>query len=977
MIDVMLITFVIIGAICILLGMFISVKAFGTGTKKAKAFENIYFTFEEDSDKGIVYTAKGDYSAILRIVNPVRKYSADAEGYYQFTRVLENILHTLGEGYAIQKQDVFSRREFDMSKISNLPDDARKRFLSESYFRFFNGRPYVALESYFIITRRGRKSGFKGYDPAKYKDFLVKTTKVYDRLSSENITCDFLSAKECQEYADRFFAVDFKNDVVSMNNFMVDENNISMGDSNIKIYSLLDVDDVTLPGTIKPYADVVINNTKVPQDLLSGLDSLPDVETLVYNQMIFIPNQKREILKLEKKKHRHASIPNPGNEIATEDIKKVLDIVARDGKLLVYAHNNLIVKTKAETDQQKVTNALENLLVRYGMNISKRSFNQLELFVASFPGNCFELNEEYDRYLTLSDVPLCLIYKEYQPKGENTPLKCYYTDRQGVPMAIDITGKEGEVKYTDNANFFVLGPSGSGKSYFMNTVVRQLYEQDTDVVLVDTGDSYEGLCNYFGGTYITYSKENPISMNPFKITREEYEENFEEKREFLKNLIFLIFMGKKEPDKLEETIINTTIREYFDTYFNPFNGYSDEQRKKVRDNIISNDKVKGVYNKYQQEQEDLFSENEDELKKAAEKVSERDERLREKLSAVVNDSASTEGEKERARNHLIRLTPEIIEKNYLARVERQLEYMERQKKKLKVNELKFNSYYEFAIERIPQILAEQNISFITSEFAAILRPFYKNGEFENILNNDTDATLFEKKFIVFEIDKIKDSATLAPIITLIIMDVFTQKMRLKPGRKCLVIEEAWKAIATPTMADYIKYLFKTARKHWAMVGVVTQEIQDITSSEIVKDAIISNAGVFMLLDQSKFKDKFDDIKSTLSLSDIDCRKIFTINRLENKEDRSPFKEVFIKRGLESEVYGVEEPKECYMTYTTEKIEKTALKLYRKQLNCDHQQAIEAYVRDWELSGKKKPLDFARMVLREGKVLNLKSERVRR
>ena len=611
------------------------------------------------------------------------------------------------------------------------------------------------------------------------------------------------------------------------------------------------------------------------------------------------------------------------------------------------------------------------------MNISKRSFNQLELFVASFPGNCFELNEEYDRYLTLSDVPLCLTYKEYQPKGENTPLKCYYTDRQGVPMAIDITGKEGEVKYTDNANFFVLGPSGSGKSYFMNTVVRQLYEQDTDVVLVDTGDSYEGLCNYFGGTYITYSKENPISMNPFKITKEEYEENFEEKREFLKNLIFLIFMGQKKPDKLEETIINTTIREYFDTYFNPFNGYSDEQRKKVRDNIISNDKIKGVYNKYQQEQEDLFSENEDELKKAAEKVSERDERLREKLTAVVNDSASTEGEKERARNHLIRLTPEIIEKNYLARVERQLEYMERQKKKLKVKELKFNSYYEFTIERIPQILAEQNISFITSEFAAILRPFYKNGEFENILNNDTDATLFEKKFIVFEIDKIKDSATLAPIITLIIMDVFTQKMRLKPGRKCLVIEEAWKAIATPTMAAYVKYLFKTARKHWAMVGVVTQEIQDITSSEIVKDAIISNAGVFMLLDQSKFKDKFDDIKSTLSLSEIDCRKIFTINRLENKENRSPFKEVFIKRGLESEVYGVEEPKECYMTYTTEKIEKTALKLYRKQLNCDHQQAIEAYVRDWELSGKKKPLDFARMVLREGKVLNLKSERVRR
>lgn len=152
-----------------------------------------------------------------------------------------------------------------------------------------------------------------------------------------------------------------------------------------------------------------------------------------------------------------------------------------------------------------------------------------------------------------------------------------------------------------------------------------------------------------------------------------------------------------------------------------------------------------------------------------------------------------------------------------------------------------------------------------------------------------DSSLFNEKFIVFEIDKIKDNRVLFPIVVLIIMDVFTQKMLLKEGRKCLVIEEAWKAIATPVMATYIQYLYKTARKHWAMVGVVTQEIQDVTESKIVKEAIINNSGVFMLLDQSKFKDKFDNIKKTLALTDIDCKKIFTINRLENKEGRSPLK----------------------------------------------------------------------------------------
>ena len=233
-----------------------------------------------------------------------------------------------------------------------------------------------------------------------------------------------------------------------------------------------------------------------------------------------------------------------------------------------------------------------------------------------------------------------------------------------------------------------------------------------------------------------------------------------------------------------------------------------------------------------------------------------------------------------------------------------------------------------------------------------------------------DSSLFDEKFIVFEIDKVKDDPVLFPIIVLIIMDVFTQKMRIKKGRKCLVIEEAWKAIATPTMAEYIKYLYKTARKHWAMVGVVTQEIEDVTSSEIVKEAIINNSDVFMLLDQNKYKEKFDKIKTVLALTDIDCKKIFTINRLDNKTDRSAFKEVYIKRGITGDVYGVEEPRECYMAYTTEKAEKEALKLYKRMLSTDYQHAIEAFCRDWERSGIKKSLEFSKKVLAEGKPLNL-------
>lgn len=965
----MVVIIVILVFVSILSGMALSIWAFGTGSKRAKIFEDIYFSVEDVENKGIIYTKKGDYSAVLEMENPIKKYSADTDSYYDFTTLMASVIQVLGEGYALHKQDVFVRKNFDMSRVAaKKKKGSKKAFLSEAYFRFFNGREYTEATTYLVITQKGKKGGIHTYDNSKWRDFLVKIQKVSDRLKSGEINCRFLSAAECKEYADRFFAFDFKNKNISMTDFKVDSEKIGMGNKQIKVYSLLDVDNIGLPGNIRPYTDVSVNNAVISQDLLADIDHVPGVDSIVYNQVIFLPNQKREMMKLDKKKNRHASIPNPNNQIAVEDINAVQNELARNGKILVYAHYNLIVQTSSDYDFQKVTNSLENIFARYNIHISKRAYNQLELFVASFPGNCFRLNQDYDQFLTLSEAALCLMYKERQAVGDDSALKCYYTDRQGLPLAVDTSGKEGKKRYTNNSNFFVLGPSGSGKSFFMNTVMRQYREQDTDIVIIDTGDSYEGLCSYFDGTYISYSKEKPISMNPFKVTDAEYNENFGEKKNFLKSLIFQLFKGAEFPTKLEDAVINQTIVEYYEEYFHPFEGFNEEERKEMKNKLLLEDKKNGEYDKFEEELEERYGDEYEIEELEYKKLSDRDKRVTEKLKAVIEDKAATEGEKEVAQRALQRLTPEVIENKYLMRIEHQIDKIERQKKKLKVTELSFNSYYEFAVERIPQIMKLQNIQFNIHDFATILQAFYKGGENESILNNDIDGSLFDEKFIVFEIDKVKDDPVLFPILTLIIMDVFTQKMRIKKGRKCLVIEEAWKAIATPVMADYIKYLYKTARKHWAMVGVVTQEIQDITSSPIVKEAIINNSDVFMLLDQSKFKDKFDDIKATLSLTDIDCKKIFTINRLDNHVGRSRFQEVFIKRGQEGEVYGVEEPPECYINYTTEKVEKEAFKFYRKQLKGSYQHGIEVFVKDWKDSG----LDctsFAKLVMKEGKMYN--------
>jgi hypothetical protein len=885
--------------------MAISVYAFGTGGKRKKIFQDIYFSIEDVDGIGVLYTKTGEYSAIIKIENPVQKYSANIDSYYEFTHLLTAIAQTLGEGYAIHKQDVFVRKQFKDETSDN------HEFLSESYFRYFTGRTYTDSQTYLIITQENKKSRLLSFDSKKWRDFLVKIRKVKDLLKDSGVDSTYLGGEEARLYVDRYFSMNFNDKIVSMTNFKVDDETISMGDRRCKVYSLVDVDCINIPSIVRPFTNIEVNNVAMPVDLVSLVDSIPSADVVVYNQMFFMPNQKRELALLDKKKNRHSSMPNPSNLIAVEDIKKVQDVIARENKQLVYTHFNLIVGIPKDADIQKCTNHLENAFGRLGIHISKRAYNQLELFVNSFPGNCYGMNQDYDRFLTLSDAAACLMYKEHIQHSEDTPLKIYYTDRQGVPVAIDISGKEGKNKITDNSNFFCLGPSGSGKSFHMNSVVRQMWEQNTDVVMVDTGNSYEGLCEYVGGKYISYTEEHPITMNPFRIKREELNV---EKTGFLKNLIMLIWKGTQGTvTKTEERLIEQVITEYYDVYFNGFNGFTPPQREDLRKGLLIDDRNKNV------------------------------------------NSRETEDER-------------------MARIEAQIDDIESRRKQLPVTELSFNSFYEFSVQRIPDICQENQIQGIDiSTYRYMMKDFYRGGNHDKTLNEDLDSTLFDETFIVFEIDSIKDDPLLFPLVTLIIMDVFIQKMRIKKNRKVLVIEEAWKAIASPMMAEYIKYLYKTARKFWASVGVVTQEIQDIVGSPIVKEAIINNSDVVMLLDQSKFRERFDEIKAILGLTDVDCKKIFTINRLENKEGRSFFREVFIRRGSVGAVFGVEEPHECYMTYTTERAEKEALKLYKRDLKCNHQQAIEAYCRDWDRSGISKSLPFAQMVNQAGHVLNLKKK----
>lgn len=427
---------------------------------KKKAFDGLYAGLEETDGSVVLFSAKGEPSVIFEMTNPVQQLCTDAERYLHFQDVLSNVAQTLGEGYALQKQDIFCKQAYH----HEVPDGAE--FLTRSYFNYFEGREFTEIRTCLVVTQEVQHSQFVQYDPKKWMEFHSKISKVDDILTERNIRHRKLTKGEVEEYCHRFMAFQFRHGPFSMTNFKASDEYLKTGNRVIRSFPLVDIDEISLPSVVKPYTRTNINGYPIATDLFSFLTSIPFADCVVYNQVIQIPGQRKLLRKLQAKAKRHASMPDPSNKIAKADIEEVLNRLAVDSTLLVNSNFNILVSCPADK-VTPVTSYIETKLYECGIMPSKTAYNQLELFTDSFPGNAYAFNPDYDLFLTLSDAALCLFFKEHLKGSEETPLTTYYTDRQGLPVCIDITGKEGKVKMTDNANFFCIGPSGSGKSFHM------------------------------------------------------------------------------------------------------------------------------------------------------------------------------------------------------------------------------------------------------------------------------------------------------------------------------------------------------------------------------------------------------------------------------------------------------------------------------------------------------------------------------
>lgn len=919
----------------------------------------------------------------IRIKNIVEQYSADPDRYEQFHTVLNQVIAIVGENHIVQKTDIFAKKIYTGEKENT--------YLQQKYSEHFSGRMYKTIDTLLLFTDLldDKKSKYKFSDKA-YKELRDKCEKVFMLLEQNECNPEWLLEKDFEYYIGGMLTMQFSS-IPVFDNIKSTNEYLRIGKSFVKTISFVDVENIELPSQIGTYATMGGNGTvsDLAVDNFSFLNELEDYQSIVYNQVIAIPPQVQRQRDLDKKKKKHEGVAKsaPSNAIVAEEIATLLQNIAVDGQLIVDAHFSLVFACDTFEKMEKTQSTIENKLFTKGIIISKNAYNQMELFRAAIIGNAVEL-KDYDLFTTTSEAGLCFFFKESFPISEKSNFYLRFADRQGVPLKVDTSDLPYQTGRINNRNKFVLGPSGSGKSFLMNNIVEQYLTYNYDVVIVDTGDSYSGTCAYKGGRYIQYTEEKPITMNPFAVSKEEF--NIE-KTEFLTNLIFLIWQGADATmSPTQKSVLDNALLAYYQQHFE---GHTDWYKEKNDEELLL------YLNKYNVYEEDLTNDEEqtyydilglpydattDEIKARGRKLiheyhpdkNRNNQNYNPEHYFKIYEAYDTLSDEERRKAYnesaaLIMVRNErevaIIEEDELGNGDSHRRQIIKRVKKVEddftVPALSFNSFYEFCEKFLPVYLnnrhhkiTEEEFNFRT--FLFVLKDFYKGGRYGTTLNQNADNSLFYEPFIVFEIDNVKDNPKLFPIVTLIIMDTFIQKMRLRSDRrKALIIEEAWKAIASKLMGGYILYLYKTVRKFWGEAVVVTQELDDIIGNAVVKDSIINNSDTFILLDQTKFKDNFERIAALLSLNKVEQNKIFTINNLNNKTGRGRFKEFYLKRGSQGEVYGNEVSMEQYLTYTTEKPEKSAILYYVSALG-SYDKALDAFVADVKKYKEKTDAIFA-------------------
>mgnify|MGYP000070475437 FL=1 len=786
-------------------------------------------------ENGCIVSKDADLTVAFEVELP-ELYTVTADEYEAMHSSWIKAVKVLPEHSVVCKQDWFVKETYRPKT-----DDGEQSFLTRSYELHFNERPYLNHKCYLFLTkttreRSRRKSDFntlcRGFLLPKEitdKDAaarFLEAVEQFERIMNDSghirlrrlETDEITGTKERPGLVEKYFSLSLEDETAVLQDICLKPGRMRIGDKCLCLHTLSDTED--LPGRLSTdmrYERMSTDRSDCRLSFAAPVGLLLSCNH-IYSQYVFIDDAQEILQMMEKNSRNMLSLSkySRSNAVNQEWTEMYLDEAHTKGVLPVRCHCNVIAWAEDAEEFRRIRNDTGSQLAMMECTPRYNTIDTPVIYWAGIPGNAGDFPSE-ESFYTFLEQAVCLFAGETNYRSSPSPFGIRLADRQnGIPVHVDISDLPMKRGIITNRNKFILGPSGSGKSFFTNHLVRQYYEQGAHILLVDTGNSYQGLCrmihdrtNGKDGIYITYEEDNPISFNPFYTESGKFDV---EKRDSINTLILTLWKREDEsPKRSEEVALSGAVNAYI---------------RKISEN----------------------------------------------------------------RN----IRPD------------------------------FNGFYEFVADDYRRMIEEKKVrekDFDIDGFLNVLEPFYRGGDYDFLLNSDKELDLTGKRFIVFELDNISSNKVLLPVVTLIIMETFIAKMRrLKGIRKMILIEECWKALMSANMSEYIKYLFKTVRKYFGEAVVVTQEVDDIISSPIVKEAIINNSDCKILLDQRKYMNKFEHIQRLLGLTEKEKGQILSINQA-NHPGRF-YREVWIGLGGTcSAVYATEVSEEEYFTFTTEESEK--------------------------------------------------------
>jgi conjugation system TraG family ATPase len=799
---------------------------------------------------GVILSKRGDICVGWEVQLPPA-FRCNEAGYDSLVGTLAGAIALLPDYTIVHKQDIFMRKRYHAEKSFG--------FLEKAYEEHFDGREYLdhrCLLWLSFSSKKNVRSGSSGLlgltgpglpSAAAIGRCLTAAEQFGAMLGGNSLLSlrrlteeDVFGADKPGLLQDYLNFTDGGADVLS--DIQVSPRALRIGDKSIACHLLADLDQ--LPGEVascRRDRDLSTENSVVSLSYLHEVGQALDCEHVVNWYCVKEPLKDiHGSLDSKRRQMQSMSARNAENRKYAEEINEYLETAAVQQMSTVRCHLNVL----SAGDSDRVTSAISKL----GITPVRDIANAPAQFWTSIPGN--ESGLAFSEYMTMElKSALCLnIFDGFDTGIADGVLKM--SDRiRLVPQRFDIQEKALDAGLIENYNVFLLGPSGSGKSFFMNKYLRSCYVAGQHCFLIDVGDSYRALCHIIkeesggkDGTYYTFEKGKPISFNPFRNVKR-FSQADSEAMNFLFTLMVTLWKnGKVEISSSAEKYVRESISQFL--------------------------------------------------------------RQWEALRQAQGDSADPV----------------------------------------------FNDYFEYVRDVFGDLLKAEEAGkeyFDLKDYLISLEQFYKGGPYDYLLNSRESVNILEDRFVVFEIDHIKGDPVIYPITTLVIMDAFMEKMTSNSDFKVMCIEEAWKAIMGTQMATYMLELWKTARKHRTAAMVVTQELKDITSSPIIKDSIVENSGVKILLDQTKYLNRFEELAAQLSLSEDDKGMVLSLNRL--KIPGASGREVFFNLGnKKSFVMRLEVSPEERIAFSSAKKDKERLAKAVEKSGGSYIKAIKKLVRKEEI-----------------------------